>query len=287
MKPTLPANSMHGKACLITGATSGIGLVTARTLAEMDAKVFLTGRNPVKAERVAAQIREDTQNPDVHPLVADHEDLQQIRALAEFFRTGDHQLDVLLNNAGTYFNTRQRTKYGVEKTFLVNHLSSFTLTNLLLEGGSMGAKARIVNVTSGIHRRGSIDLDDLEMERGYFGLWAYARSKLANVLFTYELARRMGVGDVTVNVVHPGTVATDIFRSPFSIPGYLIKGIVRLFALTPARGAKPLVYLVSSPEVEGITGKYYIRHQVASSSPESYDEALAAELWEVSARLSG
>ena len=278
--------SMRGKVCMVTGATSGIGQVTAAALAMQGAHVIVVGRNRAKAQQVVGEIRRQTGNDAVWYLLADFSDLQQVRELAAAFSAQYSQLDVLVNNAGTYFNTRHPAPGGVEMTFHVNHLAHFLLTNLLLETLTASAPARIVNVTSRAHEYDNMDFDDLGFERSYFGMKAYARSKLANLLFTYELARRLAGSGVTVNAVHPGGVATDIWRTNFPVLGPAIKWVMSLFALTPEEGADTLIYLASSPEVEGVTGTYFVEREAIASSPLSYDEQVAARLWEVSEQLT-
>lgn len=275
------------KICLITGATSGIGKAAAAALASQGYEMVLVGRNPVKLERVVDEIRLQTANPAVHGLVADFGDLDQVRYLAGQFKEQFAHLDVLINNAGAYFNRRQRTRYGVEKTFLVNHLASFLLTNLLLDSLYKGTSARIINVSSNAHEGAHLDLDDLNFDRFYFGFWAYGRSKLANILFTYELARRLKDEPVTVNALHPGRVGTDIFKTDFSIFGTPLKWLISRVSLTPEQGADNTIYLATSPNVEGITGKYFVKREVARSSQESYDLDLASRLWETSKRITG
>ncbi len=275
---------MNNKLILITGATSGIGQAAAQALAAQGHEILIVGRNPAKTEGVAKQIREQTGNQAVHFLLADFSDLEQIRHLAEQVKTQFPKLDVLVNNAGAYFNRRQRMSGGVEKTFFVNHLAPFLLTNLLLD--HLQNPARIINVASDAHQYGQLDLNDLNFEKSYFGFAAYARSKLANILFTYELARRLAGSGVTVNALHPGGVATNIFSTDFSIFGPLIKGVVSLFTLTPTQGADNTIYLASSPDVEGVTDKYFVKRAAVPSSPPSYDKDLAKRLWEASEKLT-
>ena len=204
--------------------------------------------------------------------------------MAGRFRAQSSRLDVLVNNAGGFFNTRRETPYGVEMTLLVNHLAPFLLTNLLLETIQDSAPARIVNVSSDGHKQGTMDFDDLGFERGYFGMKAYGRSKLANLLFTYELARRLDAGQVTANALHPGHVATDMWKTNFPVIGTPLKWVMGLFALTPEEGADNSIYLASSPDVEGMTAKYFVKREPAQSSPLSYDEGVAQRLWEISTR---
>ncbi|MEO8357621.1 MAG: SDR family oxidoreductase [Chloroflexota bacterium] len=272
--------------CLITGATAGIGKAAATALAAQGLELILIGRNPAKLQNVADQLRAQTGNNAVHPLLADFSDLQQVQQLADQVKGQFPRLDILINNAGAYFNRRHRTSYGVEKTFLVNHLAPFLLTNLLLDHLHNSASGRIINVSSGSHKRGQLDLKDLQMDRFYFGFWAYGRSKLANILFTYELARRLRDGHVTVNALHPGRVGTDIFKTDFSIFGGPLKWFVERISLTPEQGADNTLYLATSPEVEKVTGKYFVKREAVPSSPISYDEGLARRLWEISGKIT-
>jgi NAD(P)-dependent dehydrogenase (short-subunit alcohol dehydrogenase family) len=278
---------MDGKVCLVTGATSGIGEITAAALAARCAQVIVVGRSQQKAEDTVQRIQSETGSNSVHYLLADFADLQQVWDLVSSFQNRYSRLDVLINNAGAYFNTRRQTAYGVEMTFLVNHLAPFLLTNLLLDVIKMSPSARIINVSSDAHQYGSMDFNNLEFKRGYFGMKAYARSKLANILFTYELARRLEGSTVTVNALHPGHIATDIYRTNFSVIGPFLKWFMGFFALTPEEGAETSIYLASSPDVEGLTGQYYVKREVVQSSPLSYDQNVAHQLWLVSERLTG
>jgi NAD(P)-dependent dehydrogenase (short-subunit alcohol dehydrogenase family) len=276
---------MNKKLILITGATAGIGEAAAHALAAQGHELILVGRNPQKTNKVAQEISLKTGNKTVYALVADFADLEQVRQLAVQVKQNFPPLDVLINNAGAVFLRQYRTKYGVEKTLLVNHLASFLLTNLLLD--HLHEQARIVNVSSGSHLNGQLDLTDLNMNKHYFVLSAYARSKLANVFFTYELARRFGDRKITVNALHPGRVGTDIFKANLPILGPLIKWIVSRISLTPEAGADNTIFLATSAEVEGVTGKYFVKRQAVISAPLSYDERLAKQLWEVSEKLTG
>ncbi len=275
---------MNKKLIMITGASAGIGQVAALALAGQGHELILVGRNPEKTEGIASEIRAKTGNPAIHTLIADFADLEQVRRLAEQVKQKFPPLDVLVNNAGAVFMRRYKTKYGVEKTFLVNHLAHFLLTNLLLN--HLREHARIVNVSSGSHRNGQLDLDDLNLDRFYTGLAAYGRSKLANVLFTYELARRLGDRKITVNALHPGRIGTDIFKADFKTLGPLIKWIVSRVSLTPEEGADNTIFLAASAEVEGVTSKYFVKRDAVPSSPLSYNEELARKLWEVSESLT-
>ena len=277
---------MQGKMCLVTGATAGIGKVAATSLAMQGAEVVITGRNPQKTRDTADQIKSETGNDFVTYLLANFQDLQQVANLAAAFKEHHSRLDVLLNNAGTYFDTRIKTSYGVEMTFLVNHLAPFLLTNQLLDVIQGSAPARIINVSSEAHKFDTMDFEDLSFEHGYFGFKAYARSKLANVLFTYELARRLAGSGFTVNAVHPGHVATDIWKNDLAIFGPVIRFINRWIAITPQQGADTLIYLASSPDVAQITGKYFIKRKSVPSSALSHDEKTARQLWEFSEKIT-
>jgi len=277
-------NYMDKKLILVTGATAGIGEAAAYALAAQGHAIIVVGRNPAKTQRVANEIRTKTGNDSIHALVADFTDLEQVRQLAEQVKQKFTPLDVLVNNAGAVFMRRYRTKYGVEKTFLVNHLAHFLLTNLLLD--HLQENARIINVSSGSHRNGRLDLNDLNLDGFYFGIAAYGRSKLANVLFTYELTRRFKDRKVMANALHPGRVGTDIFKADFKTLGPLIKWIVSRVSLTPEQGADNTIFLAASAEVEGVTGKYFVKRDAVPSSPLSYDTKLARQLWEVSERLT-
>jgi NAD(P)-dependent dehydrogenase (short-subunit alcohol dehydrogenase family) len=280
------SEAMQGKICLVTGATSGIGKATATALADMGGEVIISGRNQEKTEKASEEIIHITGNKNIHHLLADFSDLEQVRQAGLDIKNKFSQIDVLVNNAGAFFNTRYETKYGVEKTFLVNHLAPFLLTNLLLDVMLGTEPARIINVSSDAHQYGTIDFDDLGFTHGYAGFKAYARSKLANVLFTYEAARRLEGNRITVNALHPGHVTTDIWRTSFSFFGPIIKSIMGLFALSPEEGADNSIYLASAPDVEGVTGKYYVEREPAQSSLLSYDQDLAQHLWKVSENLT-
>ena len=277
---------MAGKLCLVTGATAGIGKITATALASQGAELVIHGRNQEKAEITVNKIKAETGNHQVSYLLADFSDLDQVRELVKKFQDRYDCLHLLVNNAGGFFNKRISTSYGVEMTFLVNHLAPFLLTNLLQGTIKNSSPARIINVSSEGHRQGKIDFNDLSFEKGYFGMKAYGRSKLANILFTYELARRLEGTGVTVNALHPGHIATDIWKTNFGVIGPALKRIMGLFSLTPEEGAENSIYLASSPEVEGIHGKYFIKNEPAQSSSASYDQEIARRLWKLSAELT-
>ena len=278
---------MEGKVCLVTGATSGLGKVTARVLAEKGATVVLVGRSRQKTERVGADIRKKTGNTAVFYLLADFASFASIRRLATDFLAQYERLDVLVNNAGAVFMSHQLSEDGFEKTFAVNHLGYFLLTNLLLDRLKASATARIVNVASEAHEPATLDFDDLGTEKNYAIMKAYGRSKLANVYFTYELARRLERTLVTVNALNPGFVATNIGANNIPIIGRLVKWFINRSAMDVETGAKTQIYLAMSPEVEGVSGKYFEECQAVPSSAVSYDEEAARRLWEVSTEMVG
>jgi NAD(P)-dependent dehydrogenase (short-subunit alcohol dehydrogenase family) len=276
---------MPGKVCIVTGANSGIGRVTAEELAGMGATVAMVCRNQSRGERALSEIRAKT-GGTVELLVADFASLDSVRRMAEEFRKTHDSLQVLVNNAGMVRVRRSVTADGFERTFQVNYLSHFLLTRLLLDSLKKGAPSRIVNVSSASHYGGFIPLDDLQLTKGYGVMRAYGQSKLAQVLFTYELSRRLTGTGVTANCLHPGAVATNIWGSAMG-PLAAIGKVSKLFLLSPARGAETPVYLASSPEVEGVTGKYFDEKREKKSSAVSYDEKLAAKLWEMSSAMVG
>jgi NAD(P)-dependent dehydrogenase (short-subunit alcohol dehydrogenase family) len=278
--------SMEGKVCLVTGATSGIGLVTARELARSGARVVLVGRDPARCESAVRKIAAQTGGREPETLLADLSSQQQVRALADQFRARHGRLDVLVNNAGALWFDRRVTADGLEMTFAVNHIAYFLLTHLLLDTLKASAPSRIVNVASAAHYGATLDFDDLQGERGFAGWRAYCRSKLANILFTYELARRLEGTGVTANTLHPGLVATG-FASGNGWRGKLLRTVVRLFAIDEERGAKTTIYLATSPEVADVSGRYFDRQRAVSSSDASRDEEAARRLWRVSEELTG
>ncbi len=278
---------MDDKICMVTGATSGIGKVTAATLAALGAEVLLVGRDSTKTQATVDEIRSSTGNPAVHPLLADFRDLEQVRALAAAVRQGWTRLDVLVNNAGAFFATRKVLPPGVEQTFLVNHLSPFLLTNLLLDLLRAAPAGRVVNVASDAHRSGALDLDDLAFAHGFSGTAAYARSKLANILFTVELARRLEGTGITANTLHPGVVATGIWKIGFAPIDRLAQALIRRFMLTPEEGADTVLYLAAAPEAANWNGQYFIKRKAVPPAAQASDPDLARRLWDVSTRLVG
>jgi NAD(P)-dependent dehydrogenase (short-subunit alcohol dehydrogenase family) len=283
---TSGAINMQGKTCLITGATNGIGRVTAVELARMGAELFLIYRNKARADETVAEIRNRTGNENIHLLQADLGSQKQIRAAAAAFLATGKPLHVLINNAGLGNTKRLMSEDRVEMVFAVNHLAYFLLTMLLLDRIKQSAPARIVNVASEAHRFGSINFDDPGGEQRFRTISAYSQSKLANILFSYELARRLAETGVTVNCLHPGGIASGLWTNNGPLAQFMMK-VGRLVLKTPEQGARTTIYLASSPEVEGVTGKYYSNCNEKTSSRESYDLNIARRLWDVSARMTG
>lgn len=280
-------NDMTGKVCLVTGATSGIGQATAHALARLGATVVILGRNPEKSAATVAQVNQACDNPNTDCLLADLSSQAAIRQMAQQFKERYQRLDVLVNNAGAVFMQRQESVDGIEMTFALNHLGYFLLTNLLLDVLKASAPARIVNVSSELHRKARLDFNDLQNTRRYRGMKAYHQSKLANILFTYELARRLEGTGVTVNALSPGLVATNLGMNNRGLSPLMKRLVDRWIGISPEEGAQTGVYLTTSPQVERVTGKYFVEQEAIPSSPESCDEAIAARLWEVSAELVG
>ena len=282
----MESQPMVQKTCIVTGASSGIGKETSKKLAELGATVVMVCRDQKRGERAMSEIKAAHNNARVDLLIADFASLDSVRALAKDFLTKYDTLQVLVNNAGRVNVMRSVTVDGFEATFQVDYLSHFLLTNLLLEVLKKSAPSRIVNVSSASHYGGHLAFEDLQMVRGYGVMKAYSQAKLAQVLFTYELSRRLEGTGVTVNSLHPGAVATNIWKSSMG-PLSPLGNITRLFLISPEKGAETPVYLASSPEVEGVTGKYYDHKLVKQSSAESYDQATAKKLWDESERMAG
>jgi NAD(P)-dependent dehydrogenase (short-subunit alcohol dehydrogenase family) len=276
---------MTGKTVLITGGTGGIGRAAAIGLASMGARVGITGRDRARAGAAAAAIADESGNPAVDVFVADMSSQAEVRRLADEVLSAYPRLDVLLNNVGGFWAHRHVTADGLEHTFALNHLAPFLLTNLLLDRLIASAPTRVVTVSSGAQSMGKIEFDDLMGERKYSGSDAYNQSKLANVMFTYELARRLEGTGVTATALHPGLTSTA-FSAEDPALGLLVK-ILRPFMKSPARGAETPIYLASSAEVEGVTGEYFANRKTKRSHESSYDTVAAARLWQVSAQLVG
>ncbi|MGH3154554.1 MAG: SDR family oxidoreductase [Streptosporangiaceae bacterium] len=277
---------MAGRTVLVTGGTSGIGKATATGLAAMGARVGITGRDTVRTRAAAVDVAAASGNPAVDPFAADMSSQAEVRRLAGQVLAAYPRLDVLVNNAGGFWGTRHLTADGLEHTFAVNHLAPFLLTSLLLDRLKASAPARIVTVSSGAHTTGRISFDDLQGEQRYSGQQAYSQSKLANIMFTYELARRLDGTGVTATVLHPGVARTGFAAEDPPPMWKVFLPLIRPFLKSPDQGAATSVYLACSPEVEGVTGTYFAGCKPKASSRSSCDTAAAARLWQISLDLT-
>ncbi|MFM8409663.1 MAG: SDR family oxidoreductase [Alphaproteobacteria bacterium] len=275
---------MDTKTCMVTGANSGVGLVSARELARQGWSVVMVCRDRARGEEALAEVKAAARGAAPELLLADFASLDDVRRLASDV-TG-RRIDVLMNNAGLMLTERRTTREGFETTFGVNHLAPFLLTNLMLDGLRANAPSRIVNVASRAHTRSTLDFDDLNAEKSFDGWQAYCRSKLCNVLFTQELARRLEGTGVTVNSLHPGMVATGFGRETSGLWGTLLK-VGRFVMTTPEKGARTQVYLATSPEVAKVSGRYFIDCKPVATSRAGADPVAAARLWDLSARMVG
>jgi NAD(P)-dependent dehydrogenase (short-subunit alcohol dehydrogenase family) len=274
---------MSGRTVLVTGATGGIGKATALGLARMGAHVAITGRHHGRTEAAAREIQAVGGQVDL--FVADLSSQSQLRHLAEEVLQRLPRIDVLVNNVGGFWNTRHVTEDGYERTFALNHLAPFLLTTLLLDRLQHSTAARVVTVSSNAHAMGRMDFDNLQGERSYSGAKAYNQSKLANVLFTYELARRLRETTVTANALHPGVVRTGFgAEDPASVQRYLIP-IVRPFMKSPTQGAVTSIHVASAPELRHVSGRYFANRTEKKSAQRSYDQVDAAQLWHVSTKM--
>ena len=278
--------SMKGKLCVITGATSGIGLVTARRLAAMGASLVLVGRDERRGEAALARIKAEAPDAEARVFYGDLSRLSEMKRLGAEIAAAVPRIDVLINNAGAMFNRRGVTEDGFERTFAINHMAYYVLTDKLRDRLLAGTPSRVVNTASDAHRGQLLDFTDLQCEHNYRGLTAYGRSKLANILFTRELARRLSGTGVTANCHHPGFVATRIAdnnRGLFRLGVGIAK---RLVALPEEKGAETMIYLATAPEGAAVTGGYFAKSQPATPTAAAQDDAAARRLWEESARLA-
>lgn len=291
---------MQGKVVVITGATSGIGQVAAERLAGMGARMVLVARDKARCRVALERLRESAPGVAHSAHYADLSRLAQMKQVAAEIAAAEPHIDVLINNAGAMFNSRRVTEDGLELTFAINHMAYFVLTHGLRERLIASAPARVVNTTSDAHRRAQLDFDDLQSEKSYRlglkeslrvgganGFKVYARSKLANILFTRELARRLAGTGVTANCLHPGFVATRFGDESGGWVAYMIRFWKKMFAISPEKGAETLVYLASSPEVANVSGSYFYKCRPATPTKEAQDDAAARRLWSETARLAG
>jgi retinol dehydrogenase 14 len=282
----MAAGPMIGRTVLVTGGSRGIGRTTALGLAKMGADLAIIGRDRGRTEDAAREIRA-AGGGRVDLFIADLSSQSQVRELAEEVLQNLSRIHVLINNVGGYFNTRHSTADGLERTFALNHLAPFLLTNLLLERLKRSAPARVVTVSSNAQVSGRIDFSDLQGEKSYSGARAYSQSKLANVLFSYELARRLRGTSVTANALHPGLVSTSFGAEDAATVQRVFIPFLRPFMKSSAQGAVTSIHLASAPELEHVTGQYFANRHAKKSSELSYDQATAARLWQVSADLVG
>jgi NAD(P)-dependent dehydrogenase (short-subunit alcohol dehydrogenase family) len=275
---------MQGKVAVITGATSGIGEVAAQKLAAMGVRIVLVARDPKRAANTASRLREIAPGVNHQVFNADLSRIADMKRVASEIAAKEPRIDLLINNAGAMFERRQITADGLEMTFATNHLAYFVITNALLERLLAAGRSRIINTSSEAHRRAKLDFDDLQFTKGYSGFGAYCRSKLCNILFTRELARRLGKGAVTANCLHPGFVGTRFGDQNKGPLGYVFR-IAKKFALTPEKGAETIFYLATSDDVEQTSGEYFHECRPKTPSKDALDEAAALRLWEESEKL--
>lgn len=279
--------NMQDKVCLITGANAGIGRATALELAQQGAQVVMVCRSQERGEAAQAEIIRATGNKSVDLILADLSAQAEVRRAAAEFQSRYDRLHILVNNAGAFFNQRLESADGLEMTFALNHLGYFLLTNRLLEQLRAAAPSRVINVSSDAYKGARLDFDDLQAKRRYRGFSAYAASKLANILFTIELAGRLQGTGITVNALHPGFVASNFGLNNGGVVRFSVKLFQRLFAISEEAGAETPLYLATSAEVAGITGKYFVKKKATPLTGQAQDMAAAKRLWQVSEQLTG
>lgn len=279
--------TLDGKYVLVTGATSGMGKVTARRLADRGATVVLVGRNPEKTQATVREIQKRVPKSDVRCLVADLSSLAQVRTLAQAYQESCPRLDVLIHNAGAMFGERQLSVDGLEMTFALNSFAPFLLTSLLLDTLQASAPSRVITVASALHAGKQIPFDDLTHQRGYKPLQVYAESKLMAIMFTYALARRLEGTGVIANALHPGVVATHFGKNARGSIWPVMVTLMAPFSLSPEKGARTAIYLASSPDVANVAGQYFVKSKPARSSKASNDVAAQERLWTLSEQVTG
>ncbi len=270
---------------IVTGATNGIGFITAQELARTGAKVLLVGRDKQRLDASIAQIKSDNSDAQVDGFVADLSRISETLLLANHIQSTYSRIDVLVNNAGAFYQTRQESAEGIEMTFALNHLAPFVLTSSLINMLRASAPSRIITVSSAAHQGAKMNFDDIQFTKRYSGWQAYAQSKLANLLFTYELSDRLQGADVSVNALHPGFVKTGFAKGPASLFSSFFGLLQNTFALSAEQGAQTSIYLATSQEVADVTGKYFVNKQPVVSSRASYDYTARRKLWDVSQQL--
>jgi NAD(P)-dependent dehydrogenase (short-subunit alcohol dehydrogenase family) len=275
---------MQGKTVVITGATSGIGEVAADRLAAKGARIVFIARDKARGEETLRHLRAIAPGAEHAAYYADLSRLSEMKRVSAEIAAAESKIDVLINNASALFNTRKLSADGLEMTFAVNHMAYFVVTNLLLP--RMAADGRVVSTSSDAHKGAKLNFDDLQSERGYSGFGVYGRSKLCNILFTRELARRIKSTGVTANCLHPGFVATRFGDQSGGILSFAVRA-AKNFALTPEQGAETIIYLASSPDVADVTGGYFVKSKIATPTKEAQNDADAKRLWDVSAKISG
>lgn len=274
---------LNGKIAIVTGATSGIGFQTAIALASKGARVILPARNLQKAEEAKNQIANQTGNKNIEVFQCELSSMESIRQFAAHFNNNYDQLHILVNNAGIWDTSRKLSADGIENVFAVNHLAPFLLTNLLLDKLKAAGKARVVNVASAAHMQGKMNFQDIEYTKSWNHFKVYAQSKLANILFTRELASRLEGTGITTNCLHPGVVSTHLFDNM----GGLMKAIFKTFMISPEKGAQTSIYLATSPEVEHVSGEYFAKSRIKKTASAAFDMKTAAMLWEISEKYTG
>ncbi len=280
-------DEMTGRICIVTGSNSGIGKQTALALAKMGATIVMVVRNKIRGEKALKEIISQTGNKDVNLMISDLSSMNSIRNFTEEFKKTYSRLDVLINNAGAVFNKRQVTPEGFERTLAVNYLAAFLLTHELLNLLKNSSPSRIINLTSGLAKKGKVDLDDLQSEKNYAGMQVYTNAKLMLILFTYELAKRLEGTRVTANVVMPGFVATNLGKSSGSLRSAILFKLVRPMQISAKKGAQTSVFLASSEEIRTVSGKCFSKKKITITCPLSYDEEIQKLLWDKTQNMLG
>jgi NAD(P)-dependent dehydrogenase (short-subunit alcohol dehydrogenase family) len=280
---------MQGQIVVVTGATQGIGLETARDLARQGARVVITARDRAKADRAIADVTASTGNAAVGSLLVDFSSMESMRQASGELHGRVDRIDVLVNNAGAIYSERQLSRDGLELTFATNHIGYFLFTQLHLDLLQKSSAARVVSVSSDAHKAAvnGVAFDDLERKRGYSGFGVYGESKLMNILFTRELSRRLAGTRVTANCLHPGVIASGFGTNNGGLLGFATRHLSPLFLTTPQKGAATTIYLASSPEIAGTSGQYFAKCRVAKTTKHAVDDAAAKRLWEISEQLTG